>query len=347
MYYQEIDIHNKLEREEIIKFLQKFSLGYEKDIEYTIALLDNGRIIGTGSISGKVLKSIAVDPQRQGEGIASKIITHLVKEQFKRGRTKIFLFTSPDKVEQFIGLGFQLLALAEPSYALLEMGMGGIKQYLQDLQKYKLKKINKEIISAIVVNANPFTLGHQYLAKKASLENDVVYIFVVREDKSLFPFEVRFSLIEQGCKKFNNVKVVDGGDYIISNATFPTYFSRESERDIVFGQASLDINIFVRYIVPTLKINRRYVGNEPYCETTNIYNQVMKKILSRAGVEIIEVSRFEKEGEAVSASSVRDLIRKSDFAKIKKLVPPSTYVFLTSREAGPIIKKIKFSDSRH
>jgi len=347
MYYQEIDIHNKLEREEIIEFLQKFSLGYEKDIEYTIALLDNGRIIGTGSISGKVLKSIAVDPQRQGEGIASKIITHLVKEQFKRGRTKIFLFTSPDKVEQFIGLGFQLLALAEPSYALLEMGMGGIKQYLQDLQKYKLKKINKEIISAIVVNANPFTLGHQYLAKKASLENDVVYIFVVREDKSIFPFEVRFSLIEQGCKKFNNVKVIDGGDYIISNATFPTYFSRESERDIVFGQASLDINIFVRYIVPTLKINRRYVGNEPYCETTNIYNQVMKKILSRAGVEIIEVSRFEKEGEAVSASSVRDLIRKSDFAKIKKLVPPSTYVFLTSREAGPIIKKIKFSDSRH
>jgi len=347
MYYRTIDIHNKLQKEEIIEFLQKLGLGYEKDIEYTIALLDENKIIGTGSISGKVLKSIAVDPKRQGEGIASKIITRLVKEQFKRGRTKIFLFTSPDKVEQFIGLGFQLLALAEPSYALLEMGMGGIKQYLQDLQKYKLKKINKKIISAIVVNANPFTLGHQYLAKKASLENDVVYIFVVREDKSLFPFEVRFSLIEQGCKKFNNIKVIDGGDYIISNATFPTYFSRESERDIVFGQASLDINIFVRYIVPTLKINRRYVGNEPYCETTNIYNQVMKKILSRAGVEIIEVSRFEKEGEAVSASSVRDLIRKSDFAKIKKLVPPSTYVFLTSREAGPIIKKIKFSNSRH
>lgn len=347
MHYHAIDIRNKSERGEIIKFLQKLGLGYEKDIEYTIALLDDSKIIGTGSISGKVLKSIAVDPQRRGEGIASKIITRLVKEQFRRGRTKIFLFTSPDKIEQFISLGFQLLALAEPSYALLEMGMGGIKQYLQDLQKYKFKEINKKIISTIVINANPFTLGHQYLVKKASLESDAVYIFVVREDKSLFPFKVRFSLIEQGCKKFNNVKVVDGGDYIISNATFPTYFSRESERDIVFGQASLDTNIFVRYIISTLKINRRYVGKEPYCKTTNIYNQVMKKILPLSGVEIIEVSRFEKEGKAVSASSVRDLIKKSDFTEIKKLVPSYTYRFLTSKEAEPIIKKIKFSDSRH
>jgi len=86
------------------------------------------------------------------------------------------------------------LALAEPSYALLEMGIDGINQYLQDLQKYQLIENNQKIISAMVINANPFTLGHQYLVKTASMESDVVYLFVVREDKSLFPFENPFFL---------------------------------------------------------------------------------------------------------------------------------------------------------
>jgi len=347
MNYRVINIHSKSEREEIIKFLQTLNLKYENNIEYTLAILEEGKIVGTGSISGKVLKCIAVDVQKQGEGIAAKIISRLVQEQFKKGRTKNFLFTSPDKVDQFIGLGFKLLALAEPSYALLEMGIDGINQYLQDLQKHRLIKNNQKIISTMVINANPFTLGHQYLVETASKESDVVYLFVVREDKSLFPFETRFSLIKQGCKEFDNVRVIDGGDYIISNATFPTYFSRESENDIVSGQATLDARIFIHYIVPTLKINRRYLGNEPYCGTTNIYNQVLKKILPSAGVEIKEISRFEIEGKAVSASSVRDLIKKSKFTEIKKLVPSSTYSFLISEEAGLIVKKIIASDSRH
>ncbi|MEA2022451.1 MAG: [citrate (pro-3S)-lyase] ligase, partial [Candidatus Caldatribacteriota bacterium] len=168
MDYRVINIHNKLEREEIVKFLQTLNLKYENNIEYTLALLEDGKIVGTGSISGKVLKCIAVDVQKRGVGIAAKIISRLVQEQFKKGRTKNFLFTSPDKVDQFTGLGFKLLTLAEPSYALLEMGIDGINRYLQDLQKHQLIENNQKIISAMVINANPFTLGHQYLVKKAS-----------------------------------------------------------------------------------------------------------------------------------------------------------------------------------
>ena len=347
MDYQVIDIHNKSEREGIIKFLQSHNLKYENNIKYTLALLEEKKIVGTGSICGKVLKCIAVNSQKKGEGIAAKIVSRLVQEQFKNGITKNFIFTSPDKVNQFTGLGFKLLAIAEPSYALLEIGMDGIKKYLQELKKFQSTGKDQKIISTVVINANPFTLGHQYLIETASMESDVVYLFVVREDKSLFPFETRFSLIKQGCKVFDNVKVIDGGDYIISNATFPTYFSRESENDIVTGQAALDARIFIRYIVPTLKINRRYLGNEPYCGTTSIYNKVLKEILPSAGVKVKEISRFEIEGKAVSASSVRELIKKSKFTEIQKLVPSSTYLFLISEEAKPIINKIIASDSRH
>ena len=42
-------------------------------------------------------------------------------------------------------------------------------------------------VAAIVMNANPFTLGHQYLVEKAAAENDLVHLFMVSEDASLFP----------------------------------------------------------------------------------------------------------------------------------------------------------------
>lgn len=35
------------------------------------------------------------------------------------------------------------------------------------------------------MNANPFTLGHEHLVKRASEENDLVYVFVVANDVSL------------------------------------------------------------------------------------------------------------------------------------------------------------------
>jgi len=342
-----INIHNNSEKERISQFLINQNLKYGNDIEYTIALFEEKQIIGTGSISGKVLKCIAVDESKQREGIAAKIVSRLVKKQFENGRTKNFLFTSPDKIDQFTGLGFRLLSVAEPIYALLEMGMDDIDQYLHVLKKYQKTDSIAKIISTLIINANPFTLGHQFLVKKASTESDIVYLFVVREDKSLFPFETRFSLIEEGCRSFDNVKVIDGGDYIISSATFPTYFTRESEKEIVSGQATLDANIFINYIAPTLKINRRYVGNEPYCGTTSIYNQVLKKVFPSAGIEIKEVPRFELDGKAVSASSVRELIKNLKINETQKLLPSSTYRFLISKEANPIIRKIIASNSRH
>ena len=88
MNYYEIDINNESEIKKVKSFLHSMDLKYEDDIEYTIALSEEGKIIGTGSISGNVLKCIAVNIHKQGEGIAAKIVSKLIQEQFKRGRTK-------------------------------------------------------------------------------------------------------------------------------------------------------------------------------------------------------------------------------------------------------------------
>ena len=45
------------------------------------------------------------------------------------------------------------------------------------------------------MNANPFTLGHLYLIEKAAAQSDLLHIFIVSEDVSLVPFQVRRRLV--------------------------------------------------------------------------------------------------------------------------------------------------------
>ena len=65
----------------------------------------------------------------------------------------------------------------------------------------KLEKTKTEGKSAaLVMNANPFTLGHQYLAENAAAACDILHLFVVSEDASLVPFAVRKWLAAEGVK---------------------------------------------------------------------------------------------------------------------------------------------------
>ena len=82
--------------------------------------------------------------------------------------------------------------------------------------------------AAIVMNANPFTLGHLYLVEKACAENDLVHLFIVSEDASLVPFSVRKKLIMEGTSHPCPISyTMRGGPYVISNATFPSYFQKD------------------------------------------------------------------------------------------------------------------------
>ncbi|MHA1827551.1 MAG: [citrate (pro-3S)-lyase] ligase, partial [Candidatus Heimdallarchaeaceae archaeon] len=145
-----------------------------------------------------------------------------------------------------------------------------------------------------------------------------------------------------------NVVVFEGGKYVISSATFPTYFMKDYQ-NLTYAQAKLDVTIFLKYIVPVLGINRRYVGTEPYCPVTAAYNKAMEEILVKNGIELHRIPRKEIGDKAISASTVRQCIRENDFETLKKLVPPTTYEFLTSDnpEAKKIIEKIKHNHSRH
>lgn len=338
-----VNLKNTKRFREIEQFLNKFNLSFDGDVEYTVALRQEDRLVGTGSFAGEVLRNIAVDETVQGAGLTSMILTSLMQEQARRGRMHYFIFTKPSAAYLFSSLGFQEIARAEPLAVLLESGLGSVASYCDMVEKEAVHLSNPR--SAVVVNCNPFTKGHRALISRAAEESSGVIVFVVSEDKSLFPFEHRIQLVKAGLADLPNVVVVPAGKYIISAATFPTYFTREVDQ--ATAQTRLDVELFASQIARRLNITARYIGEEPYCAITNAYNQAMVDILPRYGIEFRMIQRIEIDGDIISASKVRDMIRQGDWEGIKKVVPPTTYEYLLSPSAEEVIEKIITTHSRH
>lgn len=182
------------------------------------------------------------------------------------------------------------------------------------------------------MNCNPFTLGHQYLVEYAAAKVARLYIFVVEEDKSEFPFADRIELVRQGVKHLQNVEVLPSGKFIISQQTFSGYFNKASLQDVQVD-SSKDVEIFGREIAPTLGITIRFAGEEPTDNVTRQYNETMKKILPRYGVDFCEIPRKTFGDEVISASTVREALKIGNVDKVKSLVPATTFDYLRERHA--------------
>ena len=342
---QIIDLTNPREVDEVKKFLARFDLAYYGDVDYTVALYnDDDKIIATGSLTKDVLRNIAVDESLQGEGLTASVVSHLMREAAVRGYYHYFLFTKPSKAHLFSALGFKEVARVEPLAVLLEAGMGSIESFCKNIAA-EVTDLPPGQRAVLVVNCNPFTLGHEAVIAKASRENDAVVVLVVSEDQSLFPFDVRLKLVKAGLAKYHNVRVLPGGPYIISAATFPGYFTKG--QDTVTAQTRLDATIFAKYIAPALRITSRYVGEEPYSEVTRMYNQALQEVLPQSGIQVYIMPRKKYATEVISASRVRQFIRDGNWEAIKNMVPPTTYRYLTSSEAQPVIKNIKATVERY
>ena len=219
----EIFLTDPSEKAKVIEFLKGFDLTFTGNIDYTMGLYDDGQLIGTGSLGGRVMRDIAISEKYQKKGLTRRIIRNLQGESYRRGVTGNQIFTKPKNVPIFEHMGFKCVAVAEPYAALLEKGTDTLEDYLGRVLASLGSGVGKNR-GAIVMNCNPFTLGHRSLVENAHNNCDEVIIFAVQEDRSIFPFSDRFSLIKQGVRDMKGVEVISGGDFIISNATFPTYF---------------------------------------------------------------------------------------------------------------------------
>lgn len=320
------------------EFLFNEQLDYDEGIEFTVNLCDSkGNIAATGSLEGNVLKCIAVSNSYVGEGLSAKIVTALISQGISNGHSHLFLFTKTENINIFKDLGFYLIAETD-SAALMENKNDGISEYVNSLKSSDTA--NMSDVGAIVLNCNPFTNGHLYLIETAAKRCDLLHLFVVSEDKSIFPAKIRYELVKNGVKHLENVVVHSTSDYLISSATFPTYFIKEKYKAEEIN-CILDLTIFCDYFAEVLKIKKRFVGNEPYDKVTASYNIQMKKFLGERGIEVIEIQRYEEDNLPVSASRVRKLIADGNYEQIKKMVPEVTYNYLISEDGLKIAEKLR------
>ena len=323
------------------KLLNNEGIRKDKNIDYTCAVYDeNYNMIATASCFGNTLRCLAIKREHQGEGLVNKIFSHLLQYQFERNNFHVLFYTKYTTSKYFSNLGFYEIAKVKDQIVFMENKKNGFQDYLTDLTK--TKKEGKKIAS-IVLNANPFTLGHQYLIEKASKENDILHIFILSEDKSIFPFNIRKQLLIEGTSHLKNIIYHDSGPYIISGATFPGYFQKDKNA-VIESHVNLDLEIFIK-IAKALNINVRYFGEESSNIETGIYNNIMKEKLPNYGINCIILSRTkDDEGEIINTSNLRKMIKFGRFEKIKKFVPDSTYKFLVSLQAKELIQKIKEID---
>lgn len=308
----------------------------DKNLDYICAMYDDHyQVIATGSCFKNTLRCFAVRSDHQGEGLLNEIISHLIQIQCQRGNLHLFLYTKAASARFFRDLGFYEIARVEDTLVFMENRKNGFADYLKSLEKTKTGGRS----AALVMNANPFTLGHQYLAKQAASEWDTLHLFIVSEDASLVPFAVRKRLVMEGTSHLKNIIYHDSGSYMISSATFPSYFLKD-EVSVITGHARLDIAIFAQ-IAKALGIRARYIGEEPTSQVTGIYNRIMAENLPRVGIDCIILPRLCAEGTPISASTVRSLIRAGDFDAMSKLLPATSLDFFLSPEAQPVIDKIR------
>ena len=317
--------------------LERVDITLDKHLDYSCAVFDDeGEPIATGSAFGPTLRCFAVDPSHQGEGLLNEVITHLIENRQERGFFHLFVYTKPNSVKFFKDLGFTVIAEVPGFLVFLENRADGFPGYLRKLEASK--RPGKS--GAIVMNANPFTLGHRWLVETAARENDTVHLFLLSENAGPIPAAVRHRLVRAGMADLSNVLIHETEEYLISSATFPGYFLKTEDK-LLRTQAALDTALFLR-IARSLGITTRYLGSEPRSVVTGIYNELLSETLPAQGIECRILPRKElPDGQIISASAVRQAIHDERLEDVAEMLPETTLAFFRSPEAAPILAAIR------
>ena len=327
-------ITDRFAQGEMDALLRKEGITRDAHLDYSCGLYDEEEeLLATGSCFGNTIRCLAVDGSRRGEGLLVQIMSHLMDVQARRGNLHVFLYTKPENLDFFTSLGFSPIVSGE-NVVFLENRREGFRQYCDSL-----KTLPGKTVAAVVMNCNPFTLGHRHLLEQAAKENDIVHLFLLSEDRGPIPASVRKNLVQEGIQDLPNVILQETGSYLISSATFPGYFLKDADSALM-AQAKLDAEIFGK-LAKHLGISRRYVGEEKASRVTAIYNQILAERLPAMGIECRIIPRLETEGKIISASTVRQAIHGDALESVRDMLPESTYRYFASQEGAAVTAAIR------
>ena len=317
------------DRTAILALLASAGLRPAEGLTCLMGAQDGEELLGCAGRRQNVIQCAAVAPSARGEGVLAALVTRLMTDIRREGYNGAFVYTRPESAPKFLSLGFFPVAETGDA-ALLYTRRNGPESWAASLPRASWEPPT----GCVVINANPFTLGHRRLIEQALTRCGGLYVLVVEEEASRFPFGQRLRLVRQGTADLPNCTVCAGGPFLISRATFPSYFLKRPT-DAAFVHAELDATVFAERVAPALHITWRFVGSEPDDPLTAGYNAALERILPPRGVRVAVADRLCVQGEVVSAARVRSLLDQDRLADIRPLVPESTYRFLLEqREAG-------------
>lgn len=320
-----LDLDNLTKINIVKKYLSNFELDYI-DIDYTVVIWSEKKIIATCSKKNNLIKCVAISPEYSNLNILNKLLTIIIKQIVSEKYDESLIITKREYKKIFEDLNF-LSIYQNDMICFLTNRKDKFDKYVNYVKSSK-----QEADSAIIVmNANPFTNGHKYLIETASNENELVYVVLVKEDVSLFTYDERMLMLKKGTDHLKNIIILEGSKYIVSKTFFPSYFIASPD-EVVKQQAMLDIKMFSKIFIENLNIKKRYLGEEPLSNTTKIYNDTIKNVLSEINIEVKIIKRLEENGEVVSASKVRELLLNEDLLSIKKITPSTTFEFINNPE---------------
>ena len=370
---QELPLSLPFFRNQVEAFLRENGLRMEELDHYYACTSPDGSILAGAGIKADIIKCVAVAPSARSEGFMLPLLSRVVSDAAAKGVLNLKVFTKPENREIFESIGFKVLASA-PKAILMENGRG-LEKYCEYLSGichasgsvfHCQRKPDARKCGVIVMNANPFTLGHKYLIDKALEQVNHLFVIPVKEDASAFPYSERLAMIRAAsalpCPKNqfssanaspahadSRITVLEGSDYCISAATFPTYFLKDLS-DAAETQMILDIDLFERHIMPALGATVRFVGSEPLDPLTARYNALMHNAVviprltmpapavmpdsDRASAQPCPKNQFSSanaspaHADAVSASRVRAAIEAGDYASAAALCPVTTHPYL-------------------
>ncbi len=350
---QRVPLGSSRFKKQVENFLATNGLRLEVVDDYFCVLEEDGSMVAGAGLAGDVIKCVAVDASARSRGLVAPLVSHIIANASEKGICNLKVFTKPENEAVFTSLGFHTIASA-PLAILMENGRG-LEDYLKSLScagaAVELRPYSAPD-GVIVMNANPFTLGHKYLIEKAKEQVEKLFVIPVKEDVSLFPYEERLEMIR--CGSGGLATILEGSDYQISATTFPTYFLKDLT-EASETQMRLDLDLFARHIAPALGVTVRFVGTEPSDPLTARYNELMKEVLPSYGISVIEIPRLKEiPGQAgddkclsgndekvmagldrpspapITATEVRNALEQGSFQAAAALTPPTTWPYLVA-----------------
>lgn len=348
-YQEPIYSHNAESLAAYAALCEEAGLDAEQHFDYLLGLYDSDRkLLAAGGLVGNTLRGLVAESSHRGEGLMAQLVSGLINYQAGRGVFRLFLYGKKIYEQLYHSLGFYKLAEAGGKMVFMENSPSAFRDFLEHLREKsfayieaagwqsRLKAAEREGSAGIVMNANPFSLGHLALARHALDLKPLVHLFILEEDLSLFSFAERWAMAQAACRDLEGVILHKSSSYLISQASFPSYFLKSLDEAALL-QAEIDAHVFLK-IAEALGINERFLGSEPASELTRAYNALLERELLAGG---IKVDIMERVGDAshpfYSASLIRDLLAEGNLTEAKKLVPASGWPYLEAKLPVPPI----------